>query len=169
MRVRVSRLFFAPVGAGDVPDNSRGLVFGKFLLVEEFAAAGGEAVEERLGDVGQDGGVAAGDEAAGGHAEEVSQELVDGCGGGEVLDGAEKLGGEGFSVLGLLRLLGMVRTEGRVAFGAREAATAPRWEYLLTLSLGVWITRHLIDLSGDGGTSERWNVPQMRPGCKRRI
>ena len=110
--------------AGDVPDDLHGLVFGKFLLFEEFAAAGGEAVEQRLGDVGQDGGVAAGDEAAGGHAQEVSEELVDGGGGGEVLDLGEKLGGESFGILGLARLLGMMRTEGRVALGAREAATA---------------------------------------------
>ncbi len=110
MRVWVARLFFAAVGTRHVPDDGHGLVFGKGLLVEEFAAAGGEAVEERLGDVGQDGGVAAGDEAAGGHLEEIGEELVDEGGGGEVVELAEELGGAGF-VQGLRRPEAMLLAE----------------------------------------------------------
>ncbi len=155
MRVWVARLFFAAVGTRDVPDDGHGLVFGKGLLVKKFAAAGGEAVEERLGDIGQDGGVAAGDEAASGHPEEVGEELVDRGGGGEaclslpvrqaggrqVLELAEKLGGDGFAQ-GLLRLEAMVLAERGMALGAELTALAAEGRDVLAMHVGAWFAGH---------------------------
>ncbi len=153
----------AAVGTGHVPDDGHGLVFGKCLLVEEFAAAGGEAVEERLSDVGQDGGVTARDEAASGQLEEVGEELVDRGGGGEVLELAEKVGGARFAQ-GLWGLAAMLLAERGMARAAELTALAAEGRDVLAMIGGAWFAGHLIDLLGDGETSERRNVASSNVG-----
>ena len=75
-------------------------------LLGALPVQGGEAAEKQLRDVGEGDGVAALDALGGELLEEVAEEEIDGLGGLEVLDGAEKLGGKGFGVgSGSLRLV----------------------------------------------------------------
>jgi hypothetical protein len=53
-----------------------------------------EGIEEQLGNVGQSDSVAAGDTSAGELLGEIAEEEIHGKGGGEVIDPAEKVGGE---------------------------------------------------------------------------
>ena len=72
--------------------------FFSFLLGLKLSLQGREAVEKQLGNVGQGNGVAAGDAFAGELLDEIAEEEIHGAGGGEVVDVAEKFGGEGFRV-----------------------------------------------------------------------
>jgi hypothetical protein len=107
------------------------------LLVTEFAAASGEAVQERLGDVGEHGGIAARDEAASGQLEEIGQELVDLGGRGEILDLAQKLAGARF-VQGLRRLTAMVLTERGMRWGPKLTALAAQGRDVQAMIGGAW-------------------------------
>jgi hypothetical protein len=117
------------------------LVVGKWLLVTEFAATGGKAVQERLSDVGQHGGVAARDEAAGGQLEEIGEELVDLGGGGEILGLIEKLAGEGL-VRGLWGPAAMLLTERGMAQGTHLTALAAQGRNVLAMIGGAWFAGH---------------------------
>jgi hypothetical protein len=108
-----------------------------FVLV--FAAKGGKAIEEELGDVGHGEGVAAGDAFAGELFQEVAQEHVDGVGGAEVLDGAKEFGGEGFGVgegRGSFEAIGMVGAKRRTVLAVGEAV-APVDEHVTAATFGV--------------------------------
>jgi len=75
-------------------------------LLGALPVQSGEAAEKQLRDVGEGDGVAALNALGGELLEEVAEEEIDGLGGLEVLDGAEKLGGEEFGIgSGSLRLV----------------------------------------------------------------
>jgi len=69
-----------------------------FILSLNLSHQGRETVEKQLGNVRQSYGVAASDAFARELLDEVAEEEVHGTGGGEVIDLAEKFGGEGFGV-----------------------------------------------------------------------
>jgi hypothetical protein len=74
--------------------------FGGLLVAMDY----GLGVEEELGDVGEGGGVAAGDAVVGEIFEEVGQEEVDGAGLGEIFCASEEVGGyllDGVGAVGL--------------------------------------------------------------------
>jgi hypothetical protein len=93
-------------GAGHVEDDVWGLVGGGlggnglsvFLLAIDHALA----IEEELGDVGEGGGVAAGDAVVGEVFQEVGEEEVDGGGLGESVGAGEEVGGYGVDGEGAL-------------------------------------------------------------------
>ncbi len=69
-----------------------------FVLGFDLSLQSREAVEEQLGNVGQGNGVTAGDAFAREPLDEIAEEEVHGTGGGEVIDLAEKVGGENFGI-----------------------------------------------------------------------
>jgi hypothetical protein len=71
---------------------------GVVLLLLLFSAQRGETVEEQLAKVGQGDGVLAGDAFASELFNEIAEEEIDFIGGGEVFDGTQKFGGDGFGV-----------------------------------------------------------------------
>jgi hypothetical protein len=109
---------------GVFPVGARGVSPQEGPLVEHFFFHDGEAVEEQLAEVRVRDGVETLDALASELLDDVSQEEVDAGGGGEVFDGSEKLGGEGF-VVGLAapaRLACVVGAQGGMVPSEKHAA-----------------------------------------------
>jgi hypothetical protein len=108
------------------------------------------AVEEELGDVGEGGGVAAGDAMVGEIFQEVGQEEIDGGGLREVFRAGEESGGDGFDGLGALRLgcerfglgAGVEGAERGVARGQEHTAAAAGGGVVLAERVGVGFRAH---------------------------
>src|SRR5689334_4184067 len=81
-------------GAGHVEDDFRGLGV-------VFFGDGGEGAEELVGDVGEDGGGPGGDSDLREKEEEAGEEVVELCGGGEVVEVDSERRGD-FSGVGLI-------------------------------------------------------------------
>jgi len=115
------------LGARHVEDDLSGL--GVFLFGD-----GGEGAEELVGDVGEDGGAAGGDFVLREEEEQAREEIVDLCGGGEVVEvggeGGGDFGGLGLGCGGRLRVPG---TE-RLAAEAEQAATHAVGEAIVAAS-----------------------------------
>src|SRR5713101_7863632 len=91
----------------------------------DFILHGGKGVEKQLTDVDEKGGVAGRDAVASHHGKEPAERLVDGGGGGEILDQAEEFGGDSAGVGLRLKLLPqMLGTERWVVTGPKHAAAA---------------------------------------------
>jgi hypothetical protein len=129
------------------------------LLVTEFAATGGKAVQERLSDVGQHGGVAARDEAAGGQLEEIGEELVDLGGRSEILDLACMSSGQA-KKLGCARLVqrlrrptAMVLTERGMRWGPKLTALAAQGRDVLAMVGGATFASLSVECCAGHGSS----------------
>jgi hypothetical protein len=94
-----------------------------FIFSRNLSLQSGKAVEEELGNVGQGNGVAAGDAFARELFDKIAEEEIHGLGGGEVIDLAEKVGGEEFRVdsgNGGSETIGVVGAERRARGSVRE-------------------------------------------------
>ena len=99
LRVRVLRRVLirsdaVAVGAGHIEDDLSGL--GVFFFGDR-----GEGAEELVGDVGEDGGATGGDFVLREEEEQAGEEVVDLCGGGEVVE-VDGKGGGYFGRVGLI-------------------------------------------------------------------
>lgn len=104
---------------------------GEALGHGDLVLDGGEAVEEELADVGEDGDVAAGDAVAGEEGEEFAEDVIDIAGGLEFAGEGGELGGDAVGFEELALLAGVDEAEARVGGGAGEAAFAAVGEGLL--------------------------------------
>jgi len=106
---------------------------GGFLAIF-FLGDGGEGAEELIGDVGEDGGATGGDFVLREKKEQAREEIVDLCGGGEVVEvsgeGGGDLGGVGLGRSGNLGVLGAER----LAAEADEAAAHAVGETIVAAS-----------------------------------
>jgi len=96
-------------------------------LAIELLLHGGKAVEEQLADIGEGDGVRTGDALADELLDEIAEEEIDGIGGGEILDAAEKFVGDGFGVGGgaaTVSQLEMAEAEAGGRVRDRQATTA---------------------------------------------
>jgi len=71
-----------------------------FPLGRGLSLHGREAIEEQLGNISQGNGVTASDTFAGELLDEIAKEEIHGAGGGEIIDIAEKVGGEDLGLHG---------------------------------------------------------------------
>ena len=118
----------AAIGARGIQDEAETLVLviGAFG-VAALAIKGRETIEEQLRDVRRGDGIGAGEALAGNLLEEIVEEAIHRGGGGEIVDGVEKVVGDGIRVG--RRPLGhdlgkMMSAEGRMVLGKEEAAAA---------------------------------------------
>jgi len=96
---------------------------------------GGEAVEEELADVGEDGGVAAGDAVLRKEGEEFAEDVVDVAGGLEFAGEGGELGGDAVRFEELALFAGVDEAEVRVGGRAGQAAFAAVGEGVLAESV----------------------------------
>jgi len=137
---------------------------GDVTLLLNFFPHWGKAIEEQLTKVGQGDGVAAGDALTGELFDEIAKEAIDGIGGGEVFDLAEKLGGDDFGIRSLLASLllpSVFGTETRSGIGGRHAASS------ITGSMST--ARWIIERFGVSGFTihsfPRWGRGSPLPPC----
>jgi len=162
-------------GAGDVDDNS----FGAFFFedfdgggVAGFAEHDAVAVEEELGDVGEGGGIAAGDAMQGEILQEFAKEEVDGGWGREVVDAGEEFGRGGLAV-GVEASFGfgasVVDAERGVIGSVEHAAAAVEVGAMFTLGVGCEFAGHGCGPFGlDKVASGEWRVARgWRQFCER--
>jgi hypothetical protein len=112
-----------------------------FILGLQLSLQSRETVEKQLGNVGQGNGVATGDAFARELLDEIAEKEIHGAGGGEVLDLAEQVGGEGFGIdhgnVGC-ETAGVVGTERR-AFRVILGAMSRIDQHVTTLAAGVLV------------------------------
>jgi hypothetical protein len=91
---------FASLLANESVDASGFPFFRGFFLGLGRSFQCGEAIKEQLGNVSKGNGVATGDAFTGKLPDEIAEEEIHGSGGGEIMDVAEKIGGEDFGLHG---------------------------------------------------------------------
>ncbi len=97
---------------------------GEATRLRDFLAHAVEAVEEQLAEIGEDGGLAAGDAIGGEKGKEPAKGMVDVGGGHEFAGDRSKLGGDTLGVKDKALAAGVVEAEGGVAVPAGVAALA---------------------------------------------
>jgi hypothetical protein len=112
----------------------RGIYFGGVpaeyaVQVVQFALDLAHRLQEELADVGGDRGVARRDAIGGQEKQEFSEDVIDGRGGAEILDGTEEIRGECLGIIVHLPLLlaRVVGAEGGVGVAAWHTARASCW------------------------------------------
>lgn len=97
---------------------------GEAVGLLDFELDGMAVVEEELGDIGEGGGLAAGDAVLGKEVEELSEDVGEIAGGGEFAGKGGEFGGDGGGVEELALLAGVEGTEGGVGFVVKHGALA---------------------------------------------
>lgn len=97
---------------------------GEAVGLLDFELDAMAVVEEKLGDIGEGGGLATRDAVLGEEVEEFSEDVGEVAGGGEFARKGSEFGGDGDGVEELALLAGVEGAEGRVGFVAQHGALA---------------------------------------------
>jgi len=116
-------------GSGFGGDGGQGAAEGVFPGGEaagllDFELDGMAVVEEELGDIGEGGGLAAGEAVLGEEVKEFTEDVGEVAGGGEFAGKGGEFGGDGGGVEELALLAGVEGAEGGVGFVAQHGALA---------------------------------------------